>query len=138
MASSLWWGNSSGEEARRHLYRRIYALVWVRVQYVYSACLFVLVKRLKQYALQYASGKIIGKREGVSHPTYVYPKNPKVLVRARFPSGVKSHADLTGPTVRSKPGFVILSIKIVMNMFSLLHTGTQGHLRRAGLDKVAK
>ena len=80
----------------------------------------------------------MGKREGVSQPIYMYPEALKAMVRARFPVGVKNQADPTGPWVCSTLGFVIVSIKIVMNMFFLLHAGTQGHVCRTGLGKVAK
>ena len=82
-------------------------------------------------SLQYGSGKTIGAKEGVNHPSYVYPAAIKVVVRARYPGLVNDWLDPNGPHV-SQAQNDIMSAKLNFVISSLqVHHVTYGELAKA-------
>ena len=75
-----------GEAGRKALHRRIYGILWV------SCKRFCFIRFVKSLLLQYGSGKTLGAKEGVTHPSYVYP----LALKGPHPDVVKDWSDPEG------------------------------------------
>ena len=84
-------------DAHKHLYRRLYSLLWVCVTITVSC--YWMSNMPVSSIFSFLPVKDSGEKEGVQQPHVCFLQRDQAAIRARFPLGLREKPDPTGPKV---------------------------------------